>query len=312
MGQPAPPLRFHAGATNQRILNAQHVESIPTSPRPTDASPVMQKLQKDLTEGSINTAMFGGMDGSNIAGFAVESLISAARDSVLPYEQAFQHGNALVAEMLLMLYRDVISPHQRAAVPMDGRYGTDPTIELTPQMIELVGTACTVELIGVPDQALPMVMQASVMAIHEGLWSRRKAMEKLGEKDPDRMLSDIIAERAMEHPEVMENFVIPMGFIKRGQEDFAKIWILFVIMPKLAQMLPGMMGSSMGPMGSGGPGMPGMGASGPAAMPPPPGAGPGSVPGGGGPPGMNGGSNPMLLRARGAPTGPLPGQGRAA
>lgn len=304
-GKPAPPLKMHAGATNQRQLNAQKVDAIPTSPRPTDTSPVLNKVQKDVTEGSINTAMFGGMDGSNIAGFAVESLISAARDTILPYQQAWCYGQSLAAEMILRQYRDRIWMRQIASVPMDGRNGSDPTADLKPEMIDAVGFRCKAEFIGVPDNALPMVMQASTQAVHEGFWSRRKAMEKLGEKDPDRMLSDIIAERAMEHPEMMENFIIPMGFMQRGQKDFAQLWILFVLGPKFMQMM-----SSLMPMGM--PNAPTIGPGGSGSAPTPPNIpGLASALGGGAPPQMNGQSNPMMGRAMGPPTGPLPGQGRA-
>ena len=311
-GKTPPPLRAHAGATNLAKLNAEKIDSFPTSPRPTDTSPVLGKIQKDITEGSINTAMFGGMDGSNVAGFAVESLISAARDTVLPYEQAWMWAQALRSELVLKQYRSHIWMRNQAAVPMDGRYGTDASIDLKPEMVDLVGTRCRVELVGVPDQALPMVMNASIQAIHEGIWSRRKGMEKIGEKDPDRMLSDIIAERAMEHPEMMENFIIPMGFIKRGQEDFAKLWILFIIMPKLQKMMASMMPMmqpSPTPMGSPGGLMSSIMGGGNGSIPSGP-SGPALAPGAGGPPpGVNGMSNPMMGRAMGPPTGPLPGQG---
>ena len=74
-GVAPPPVRTSPGANNQRVLNAQKVEIVPTSPHPTDTSPVLNRLQGDFSEGTIDPAMYGSMDGSNIAGFAVESLI---------------------------------------------------------------------------------------------------------------------------------------------------------------------------------------------------------------------------------------------
>jgi hypothetical protein len=294
-GQSPPPVRMTPGANNQRVLNAQRVEIVPTSPRPTDTSPVLNKVQADTTEGTINPAMYGSMDGSNIAGFAVESLISAARDTILPYTQAFERYQGLKARMRAKQYISHIAlgPAGIMSVSMEGQYGSSPSADVTPQVIKSTGYKVEVEMIGVSDSALPAMVNLSAQAVKEGLWSRRKAMEKLGEKDPAKMLEDIIAERAIEHPEIMENIIIPQVFMKQGQNDLAYMWGLLVVMPKLMQTMGGLMGGGMPPPGGGGP--PGM----PPGMPPPPGG-----------PEQNGMSNPMMGRSQGPPTGPLPGQGR--
>lgn len=292
-GQAPPPLAYYPGAANQRVLNAQKVEIVPTSPRPTDTSPVLNKISGDITEGTINPAMYGSMDGSNIAGFAVESLISAARDTVLPYTSAWSRFQALKGRMYCKQYLSHVAPSGTTInVAMEGKYGSSPSKLLTPQIVQATGIHITVEMIGVSDQALPSMVQTSSLAVEKGLWSRRKAMEHLGEKDPGKMLQDIITERAIEHPEIMENIIIPQMFMKNGQNDLAYMWGFLVVLPKLIQT----MGSLMGGMGM--------------------------APGGGGPPGPggqtsqpngpqpNGQSNPMAGRDRGPSTGPQPGQGR--
>jgi hypothetical protein len=293
-GNPPPPVKFGPNASNRRVLNAQQVDIVPTSPRPTDTSPVLNKIQADTVEGSINPAMYGSMDGSNIAGFAVESLISAARDTVLPYTKAWQTYQAGKAKIKMKMYVNNIYPvmGMPMTAPMEGQYGSSPSAEVTPEVIQSTGTKVTVEMIGVSDSALPAMMNVSAQGIKEGIWSRRKAMEKLGEKDPAKMLQDIILEKAVEHPEIMENIIIPQMFVKNGQQDLATMWGMMVVMPKLMQTMQGVMGG----------------------MPPP-----GMVPGGGGPPGIappptgpqqNGQSNPMAGRSPAPPGGPLPGQGR--
>lgn len=289
-GSPPPPMKHGPGASNKRFLNQQKAEIVPTSPRPTDTSPVINKVQADIVEGSVNPAMYGSMDGSNIAGFAVESLMSAARDTILPYTQAFQTFQALKAEMKQRMWVKTIFPISGGMLtPMEGEYGSSPSAEVTPEVIRSTGYKVEVEMIGVSDQALPGLVQVAGQAIEQGIWSRRKAMEKLGEKDPSKMLQDIILERAIEHPEIMENIIIPQMFIKNGQNDLAQFWAIQVVMPKVMQNMQSIM------MGMGGGMPPGM----PGAGPPPPSG-----------PQQNGQSNPMVGRARGRPTGPQPGQGR--
>ena len=293
-GNPAPPLNTKPGGNNQRVLNMQKVEAIPTSPRPTDVAPVVNKAQQEFAEGSLPPGGYGAESGSNISGFAVESLIAAAKDAILPYITGFETYQAMKGRMKLVIYRDWIAPVSPVAVPMEGKYGTKPTRELTPDMIALVGVEVECEMHDIARQQLPQQIQAAQQAVDAGFWTRRKAMEHLGDKDPDKTLADIIAERAMEHPEMMENFIIPMGFIKRGQDDLARMWTMFVVMPKMQQMMGMMMGG-----GGGMPGMPGGG--GPPGMP--------GMPGGGGPQ-PNGQSQPMMGEPPPAPGGPAPGQGR--
>jgi hypothetical protein len=298
-GNPPPPVKFGPNASNKRVLNAQQVDIVPTSPRPTDTSPVLNKVQADTVEGSINPAMYGSMDGSNIAGFAVESLISAARDTVLPYTKAWQTYQAGKAKIKQKLYVNNIYPvsGMPMVAPMEGQYGSSPSAEVTPEVIQACGYKVTVEMIGVSDSALPAMMNVAAQGIKEGIWSRRKAMEKLGEKDPAKMLQDIILEKAIEHPEIMENVIIPQMFAKNGQDDLATMWGMMVVMPKLMQTMQGVMGGSPMGMGGGGgtpPSMPGMPGQPPAPSGPQP----------------NGQSNPIAGRSPAPPGGPLPGQGR--
>lgn len=306
-----PPLKTGPGAANQRVLNQQKVEMVPTSPRPTDTSPVMNKIQADTVEGSVNPAMYGSMDGSNIAGFAVQELMSAARDTITPYTEAFTRFQALKAKMRGRQYVSHIGVMQTINVPMEGKYGSAPTAELTPAIMKSTGNKVTVEMIGVSDSALPAMMNVSAGLVKEGLWSRRKAMEKLGERDPARMIRDIIGERAIEHPDIMENVIIPQVFLQNGQQELAYMWGMLVVMPKMMKVVSELMA-----MGGGGmmpPGMMGM-----PGMPPGPPGGVPQIPGGPGSPGQppptSGGSSNAGVGPPpgppGRPTGPNPGQGR--
>lgn len=309
-GQLPKALDVKPGGTNYRRMNVDNVEIVPVSPRPTDASPVINKLLGEMAEGSLNPAAFGNVEGSNIAGYAIETMVAQAKDTVLPYMRNFELFQAMKSEMQMRLYEQVILPEGVMTVPMEGRYGSRPSEDVTQEIIDQVGPKVTVELIGVSDQQLPMLVNAAGAAVERGFWSQRKAMEKLGEKDPDRMLREIIIERGMQHPEMMENFLIPVMMIKNGQRDMAEMWTFLVVMPKVQQMMSQMMGPMAGMMGGGGgpPGGPpgaGLAAGGPGGGGPP-----AMLPAGPGGPEVNGQSNPNALRARGAPTGPEQGQGR--
>ena len=315
------PLDLKPGGTNYRWMNAQRVEIAPTSPRPTDASPVLQKLTTDQVEGTLNAAAYGNVEGSNIAGYAIESMQAAAKDTTLPYTRCFEVYQAAKAGLMCRLYEKVIAPIGVMAAPMDAKYGNGPSEPVTPEILRQTGHHVIVEIVGVSDQQLPMLINAAGSAVEKGFWSRRHAMERIGEKDPSRMNQEIIIERALEHPEMMENFLIPINFIRSGQKDLAELWVFMVVMPKVQAMMAKM----LGPMQMGGAppgGMPGMGGppgmggamggpmAGLAAM----GGGGGGAMLGSGPPGggagIQGVPNPIAGRDRGAPTGPLPGQGR--
>lgn len=112
-----------------------------------------------------------------------------------------------------------------------------------------------VKLWAMSQQMLPGQIQSAANAVQAGIWSLRRAMEHTGSTDPDRDFQDIISERAIQHPEIMENFLIPQSFKARGQDNLAEIWMQTVVMPKMMQA---MMGGMAGPGGPGG-GPPGAG-----------------------------------------------------
>jgi len=248
----------------------------------------MNKALSDMAEGSLPPAAFGNESGSNISGFAVESLISVAKDVTLPYTSAFETYLAQVIEMMLCHYRQFVLPFRTISVPGKKTYGNTPMVELTQSILDDTGVDVEVKLWAMSEQTLPGQINAANMAVQAGIWSTRKAMEHTGSLDPDRDFQDIISERAIQHPKIMENFLIPQAFVERGQPQLAELWMQSVVMP---QMQMAMMGGAAGPAGPGGPA---------GAAPPPPGG-----------PAPNGQSNPMMggtdVSTGG---GPAMGQGR--
>lgn len=281
-----PPLRTGRGGNNKRMLNVQQVEGLPTSPRPTDFSPLMNHIDQEFVDGSVNPAAMGNVPGSNISGLALDSLMGSIRDMTLPYEKSWAHGQSLIAEQMLYHLRDRILPIQVLDDPGDDVDNGD---QLSAQQIKDVGCYVEVKLDEVgPDTKMQRVATAN-QAVTAGLMSQRTGIEFIGTKDPDAEFSQIVAEKAMQHPMIMENFIIPSGFIARGEPELAKMWSMLVTGPKLQQILAGQGGDQGG--GAGGAGMP------PGMQQPSP-AGPMQQ------------SNPVQGVPTPPPGGPAPGQGR--
>lgn len=291
-GQDPGPLNLRKRGNNKRLLNFMKVEAVPTSPRPTDASPLLNMVASDLADGGLPPLAHGNESGSNVSGFAVESLIAVAKDATLPYTQAFEIYLAQVIEMKLELYEKFILPVQSPLrIPARGNYGDTPMTDLTIELMDKSENDVEVKLWAMSQQMLPGQINAAAMAVQAGIWSLRKAMEHTGSLDPDRDFQDIITERAIQHPEIMESFLIPQAFMAEGNPQMAELWNALVVMPKMQSM-----------MMSGGPG----GAVPPGGPPPPP--------SGSGGPGPNGQSVPsnQPAAAQGTGGGPQPGEGRGA
>lgn len=283
LGDDPGPLNLRKRGNNKRILNYHKVEAVPTSPRPTDSSPLLNKIMSDLSEGGLPPMMHGNESGSNVSGFAVESLIAMAKDATLPYTTAFEVYLAHTIEMKLDHYKQFILPIYTLRVPNNRSYGETPMVELDMQTMDAVANDVEVKLWAMSQQMLPGQIQAATMATQAGIWSLRRAMEHTGSTDPDRDFQDIITERAIQHPSIMENFLIPQSFKAQGNDNLAELWMQSVVLPKMMQ---GMMGMGMG-----------------------------GQPGGGGPPAEgpnpNGQSNPTMVgRETSTGGGPAAGEGR--
>lgn len=251
MGQDPPPLNLRKKGNNKRLLNFMKVEAVPTSPRPTDASPLLNMVGSDLADGGLPPLVHGNESGSNVSGFAVESLISVAKDVTLPYTQAFEIYLGQVTEMKLKHYEKFILPVNGAlSVPQRGSYGYSPMTKLTMELMQATENDVEVKLWAMSQQMLPGQINAAAMAVQAGIWSLRKAMEHTGSLDPDRDFQDIITERAIQHPEIMESVLIPRAFMAQGNPQLAELWNAIVVMPKMQAM---MMGGMAGPGGPAGP-----------------------------------------------------------
>lgn len=245
MGQEPPPLDTKRRGNNQRVMNFQTVEGIPTSPRPTDFSPLFATVQDELVQGTLPPGAFGAEQGSNTTASGVTAMVQNAYDLINPYVEAWQNGQAQEAQIKLEMYTDLISKTITLSVPENdarGR-GKGEMHDLSPFDIQAVGTYVDVKMAGLTLQNEAQQIAAMNQAVQAGFYSRRHAMDKLNVINPDKMFTEIIGEQAMQHPQMMENFIIPEGFAAQGLNDFAKLWMELVVAPKLMQgMNPGAAG----------------------------------------------------------------------
>ena len=283
-GTEPPPLDTKRGGNNSRQLNMEQVEGIPTSPRPTDFAPLYQTLQEEMIQGSLAPGAFGAEQGSNVTGSGMDSMINNMKDFVMPYIVAWENGQAKEAEIKLNQYYNVISDSITLRVPNHDSNGKgDGEInDLTKFDIDAVGTTVDVHMTGMTMQNEAQMIAAMNQAVQAGFYSQRHAMTKLNVENPTRMLNEIITEKAMQHPEVMENFIIPEGLSAAGAEELMKMWLQIVVMPKMMMMQQsgGMPPGMGGPEGGGSQaapnplqGLEGMG-GGPGGPPPGSGTGP--------------------------------------
>jgi hypothetical protein len=194
----------------------------------------MNHLDQEFIEGSVPPGAFGNLPGSNISGLAMDSMLAPIKDLTLPYVNAWGHGQSLIVEQMLYHLRDRILP---VLAGTDDQYGQQNSASLiSAQQIRNVGCYVDVTLDEVgPDTKMQRVTTAN-QAVSAGLMSQRSGIEFIGTKDPDAEFRQIIAEKAMQNPQLMENFIIPAGFISQQEPDLAKMWLQLVVAPKLQQM----------------------------------------------------------------------------
>lgn len=287
MGNDLPEVDYRAGGTNEAVMGLEKLEGLPTSPHPTDVSPLKQALDADWVGGSMAMPGAGGLDfGSQASGYSLETMIANAKELVLPYLQAYENFEMLIVEKKLEQARDIVLPLMSLSAPATSLYGAGAGIHtITSQDLDAVGTRVTIKIKNINDQNRPALTQAVVAQMQAGLISQKYGMDAVGIRNPDKMFAEILAEKALQHPAVMDMFAIPSALQFMGAEDLANFWLQAVVQPQIMQQQQ-MMAGGAAPGGGGPPG-----------------------PGGpSGPPNQGGMPNPPVPGA--GPGGPEPGQGR--
>lgn len=251
VGKDNPPLDVKRGGNNQRTLGMQEVQSIPTSPRPTDFSPLQTNLDMAWAEGALPPGAFGGTPGANVSGIAIDTLLTAAKDLTLPYVEAWQNAQSQLFELAMLHYRDRISPVFAMTYP-SMKSGGNELAQLTVQDLAACGMYLDMKVTGLEDANEGARIAAVNQAIQAGIYSQRYGMERMEIENPDKMFQDILVEKAMQQQEVMQNVMIPSALASSGNMDLLDIWLSVVVAPSI----PAMAQAGGGAGGGGAPGSP--------------------------------------------------------
>jgi hypothetical protein len=303
LGTDVPDVDYKRRGTNEAAMGLEKLEGLPTSPHPTDVSPLLQSLDADWAGGAMTAPGAGGLDvGPNASGYSLDTLIASMKELVLPYLQSYENFEMLVFEKKLEQARDIILPLIPLSAPQTSTYGASAGIHtITNEDIRAVGTEVKVKVKNLTDQNRPVVIQSAISRLQAGLISQKMAMDETGVRNPNKAFAEILSEKALQHPMVMDMFAIPSALQAMGAGDLATFWLQAVVMPQIQQQQQQLAQGALGPGGPGG--GPGMGAG------PSPGGPPGP-PGAGGPPPPNQGGTSNLPVPGAPPGGPMPGQGR--
>lgn len=233
-------------------MGNEQINALPIAPNPATLGPLMNQVNEVLGRALFSSAAYGINSNSNVSGFAVENLAEHGRDKLLPHLVTIEAFYRQVAEMQLRLFRDwgwVLkqgdSPRGRFQIPRH-RVGPeqDPMFELRPDDLRTSGTQVKVKMTSVRLTSLGNVANAISIVRNMGLMPDRRALELLGDPNPDRTIIELEAEAARKAAQA------PQG-PSPGPPG-----------------IPGMPGPSDSPVGIQGASLPGFG------MPPGPGSGP--------------------------------------
>lgn len=97
------PTDLSPGTRNQNRPGEQRNPAIP-APRPFDASTILAQLNAEIAKGLLPDVIFGQTEGSNITGFASDSLIAAAKDRIGPYFGCVQDTVADTIHLATLLF----------------------------------------------------------------------------------------------------------------------------------------------------------------------------------------------------------------
>ena len=194
MGTPLPKIDRRRGRISE-IGMGEAVQAVPTNMQAADAMGIVQQLDKDRQTGSIPLGMYGVQPGSNVTGNSMSVAAEAGMDHITPWIQAMETGRTRVVETLFKIWRN--EGHLTRFAEGDERPfmipATKPTTnqelatELTPELIDAIGPRVKVVMSRLRPQEAMQWAGIAAQAIPMGIMTRRRAAEKLGETDYDRL-----------------------------------------------------------------------------------------------------------------------------
>lgn len=288
---PDPPNLRHRGRTILRPGEQMEVAGITS--RANDLVPLMQKLREERVKGGLPDQLFGAGGDQQISGFAIESLIAAAKAKLQPYIDLEELALADVMRLALIEFQGwgwMVNPEGELRIPRQHKTylaatpdeaDDPPTVALTREDLDRVGTTIMVRLESVALQNMTAMSNVASMNVTSGVWTRNRARTFLNEPNPEALEEQLQVERALDD-EAMQRLVIrPRALAKAGEWQALAAYMMTIVLPEIM-----------------GPGAPGGGVGGPPGT---------QIPPGGAPPGIittQGASQPAVGQGPGPGTGP--------
>lgn len=298
-GTPLPKIDRRRGKVSE-IGMGEAIQAVPTQMNPQDFQAVMAQAMADKQTGAIPLGMYGAQPGSNITGNSMAVAAEAGMDHITPWITALETGRTRLVEKMFRIWRNeghlsrfAQGDEQPFLIP-----STEPTTNqelaqaLTPQLIDAIGPRVKVVMSRLRVQEVMQWTNIAAQAVPLGIMTRRRAAEKIGETDYDRLRAEWQEEAdwdAMNADEtLMKEVRIPMQIKQWADQaenpEEKAMWMAFLdfYMEQRQQEMMAQQQQALMPSG------------GPAAPPQlPPGQGPAIGPGG----------NTLNMAALGAPPG---------
>lgn len=216
-------------------------QPVVTSPSPIDLQPLLGKLREDIVKAGLPDHLYGMSNESNVSGFAVESLIAAAKHKIQPYidlQETFLGDLLSCSLKLFQNWGHLVVPDGVLRMPLDVRRGpalmTDPPeMVLDRPTIDLVGTHVKVRLHSTGLQNMTAMANVANMLVQAKLWSRTRGNEFLGEPDPQLLFEQVLAEDAMTDPDMLKMVTYPKALEATGNWEGLVAYMMTVVLPAI-------------------------------------------------------------------------------
>lgn len=276
--EPPEPFDFGPGGNNT-LRPGEKLQNIPTSPRPSDVGPLLEKVGAEVAKAMLPDPMFGVASGSQVSGYAEDALRGATRDRTGVYfamVQRFVGGMLGLAAREFRSFGHLATTDGTYAVPSPRKsagsaaVGVGEMADLPPEVLlamaqlgigppkdepevavsledfDLVGSDVRVKIKQISMQNLTQMMNVVQMALNAPMpvWSWEYGAEQLDVDDPDLMWQQILTNKAMMDPLILKTVLYPKALYKSGNMEAYRAYMDEL---RMAQQPPQPMGGGQQP-----------------------------------------------------------------
>ncbi len=257
---PLPKIDRRRGMVNELGMG-ESVQAVPTTINPSDSNAIFNMLNQDRQTGAIPLGMFGAQVGSNNSGNSMSSASESGMDHITPWIKAMELYQTRKAEMRMMHFRNFghltrfSDAEERPFMVPVSKPTTSSELgqALTPELIDAIGPRVKISLTRLRINEIMQWSSAGATLIQNGVMTRRRLAEKIGEHDYDRLKEEWQEEQDWDQmnalPEFKKALMIPMRIKKWAEEAqspeersmFMALldhWMEWFAIPQIEQLTP--------------------------------------------------------------------------